>query len=244
MRTSLPCSETLGYHMKMLPLSVRRQHFLNYICRMEIIFGTQNKGKLAEARAICRKLGKIYGIELEAVPMPEKADIPEDGDSYRANSLQKAEWIWNRYHKSCFADDSGLEVAALGGAPGIHTARYCDRNFSSGMDKLLFELEQKGAMEATERKASFECCITLILAPEDCPAGMEAGKAYYFNGHCPGTISKEKCGCGGFGFDPVFMAEATPGLCMAEIDEDLKNSISHRALALEAMFKHLAMVKQ
>lgn len=197
---------------------------------MELIFGTQNKGKLSEARLICDRLGKKYGVDVTVVPMPEKADIPEDGNSYRENSLQKAGWIWARYGKACFADDSGLEVAALGGAPGIHTARYCDRDFASGMDKLLFELKELGAMAPQQRRASFECCITLIVD----------GVPHFFFGSCKGGISLEKCGGAGFGFDPVFIADETPGKCMAELDDDLKNTISHRALALEEMFRFLA----
>lgn len=207
---------------------------------MELIFGTQNRGKLAEAQFICDRLGAEYGIEIKVLPMPEKADIPEDGDSYMANSLQKAQWIWERYGKSCFTDDSGLEVAALDGAPGIHTARYCDRNFESGMDKLLFELEKTGAVEPDSRRASFECCITLILSEDDAPQGVEAGKPLFFEGSCKGSISPCKCGSAGFGFDPVFIADATPGLCMAQLEDEQKNMISHRGLALREMFRYLA----
>lgn len=197
---------------------------------MELIFATQNKGKLAEARDICERLGRIYGVQVSVVPMPDKIDIPEDGQTYRENSLIKARWIWEKYHKGCFADDSGLEVAALGGAPGIHTARYCDRNFASGMDKLLHELGECGATAPEQRKASFECCITLITD----------GTPRFFDGHCPGRISESKCGSMGFGFDPVFIADATPGKCMAELEDEKKNSISHRALALEEMFRYLS----
>lgn len=182
---------------------------------------------------ICDMLGRKYGIEVKVLPMPQKADIPEDGDSYQANSLQKAQWIWDKYGKPCFADDSGLEVAALDGAPGIHTARYCDRDFASGMDKLLHELKERGAMEPEQRKASFECCIALIMD----------GKAEFFHGHCPGQISMEKTGDAGFGFDPVFIADATPSKCMAQLDDEMKNSISHRALALEKMFIFLSQMK-
>lgn len=206
---------------------------------MELIFGTQNKGKLAEAQQICDRLGCKYGIQVHVMPMPDKIDIPEDGDSYHANSLIKAQWIWEHYGKSCFADDSGLEVAALGGAPGIHTARYCDRNFASGMDKLLHELDMCGARSAESRKASFECCITLFLTPEDAPQGVPAGEPLVFDGHCHGQISDKKYGSAGFGFDPVFIADAVPGKCLAELEDEHKNTISHRALALEEMFRFL-----
>lgn len=189
---------------------------------------------------ICDRLGRKYGIGIKVLPMPEKADIPEDGNSYLENSSQKALWIWRRYGKSCFADDSGMEVAALGGAPGIHTARYCDRNFANGMDKLLHELDMAGAVTPEQRKAAFKCCITLILSPEDAPQGVQAGEVLAFEGCCSGRISDRRCGSAGFGFDPVFIADAAPGLCMAELDDEKKNSISHRALALEEMFRYLA----
>lgn len=211
---------------------------------MELIFATQNKGKLREAQEICDVLGARYGVQVTVLPMPEKADIPETGSSYMENSMQKAQWIWERYGASCFADDSGLEVEALGGAPGIHTARYCHRDFASGMDSLLYELEQKGAMEPQQRRASFECCITLMLSSTDAPQGVEAGKPLFFEGHCQGRISPCKCGDQGFGFDPVFMPDAHPDMCMAQLEDSVKNLISHRGLALEQMFRFLANKKQ
>lgn len=200
---------------------------------MELIFATANMGKVREAQEICDVLGRKYGVEVTVVPMPEKLDIPETGTSYRENSLQKAAFVWDRYGKSCMADDSGLEVEALDGAPGIYTARYCGRDFESGMDRLLYELEQKGAMSPSERKASFECCITLFLEDNGVP------QVYSFDGHCSGRISGRKCGSEGFGYDPVFMPDAEPGFCMAELPEDRKNMISHRGLALEEMFRFL-----
>lgn len=207
---------------------------------MEVIFATQNKGKLQEAQQICDYFGAKYGIQLVVKPMPEKADIPETGNTYRENSLQKARWIWEKYGCSCFADDSGLEVEALGGAPGIHTARYCHRDFATGMDSLLYELKEKGAVEPEQRRASFECCISLILSADDAPAGVKAGEALFFDGHCYGKISPCKCGDQGFGFDPVFMPDAFPDKCMAQLPEMDKNLISHRGLALEQMFRFLA----
>lgn len=194
---------------------------------MELMFATGNAGKVREARDICESLGKIYGINISVVPMPDKVDIPETGNTYSENSLQKARYVWERYGVDCIADDSGLEVEALGGAPGIYTARYCDRNFADGIDKLLFELKRLGAEKPEQRKGSFECCITLILG----------GKPYQFLGHCPGRINSDRCGSFGFGFDPVFIADATPGFCMAELPEQKKNLVSHRGLAMEEMFK-------
>lgn len=213
---------------------------LIFCAAMELIFATQNKGKLKEAQQICDVLGRRYGVCITVLPMPEKADIPETGTTYRENSLQKVQWIWERYGRSCFADDSGLEVDALDGAPGIHTARYCDRNFESGMDKLLHELGERGAVQPQQRKASFQCCISLVLSADDAPQGVEAGKALFFDGECRGRISESKCGDAGFGFDPVFMPDAYPDKCMAELPELEKNLISHRGMALERLFQFLS----
>lgn len=197
---------------------------------MELMFATGNAGKLREAQEICDVLGRKYGVQVTVRPMPEKVDIPETGSTYEENSLQKAQYVWDRWHCDCIADDSGLEVEALDGAPGIYTARYCDRDFASGIDKLLFELDRLGADTPDKRRGSFECCITLI----------QGGRAHVFRGHCPGTIHSEKCGAAGFGFDPVFIADSTPGLCMAQLDEEKKNIVSHRGLAMEEMFRYLA----
>ena len=197
---------------------------------MEFIFATGNPGKVREVQEICDVLGTKYGIDVKVLPMPEKLDIPETGESYRENSLQKASFVWDRYHCNCFADDSGLEVDALDGAPGIYTARFCGRDFASGINKLLHLLDEKGARSPQQRRAAFKCCITLIVD----------GKVFAFDGNCPGTISDKICGDGGFGFDPVFIADATPLLCMAQLPENEKNMISHRGLAMEKMFQWLS----
>lgn len=200
---------------------------------MELIFATGNPGKIKEAQQICDSLASKWGVNIRIKPLPDKLDIPETGESYEENSLQKARFVWEKYHCDCIADDSGLEVEALGGAPGIYTARYCDRNFANGMDKLLHELAQKKAMEPEQRKASFECCLTAVID----------GVILSFRGSCPGSISLEKCGDQGFGFDPVFIADSTPGQCMAELPDEKKNLISHRGLAFEKMFRYLATEK-
>lgn len=198
---------------------------------MELIFATGNAGKVMEAQQICDVLGKRHGLQIRLVPMPEKVDIPETGDTYAENSRQKAAFVWERYGKNCFADDSGLEVDVLGGAPGVHTARYCDRDFASGMDKLLYEMDKAGATaDPSTRRGAFRCCITLVLD----------GKFHSFEGTCPGHIALGKNGSEGFGFDPVFIADALPGQTLAQLPAEIKNPISHRGLALEKMFEFLS----
>lgn len=197
---------------------------------MELIFATGNAGKLREVQQICDILGPKYGLSVKVHPMPDKADIPETGSSYVENSLQKAQYVWDRYHRPCIADDSGMEVEALGGGPGIYTARYCGRNFSLGIEKLLGELKDLGADTPQKRRGSFVCCLTLIAG----------GVSRHFLGCCPGTISDRPRGVAGFGFDPVFIPDAAPLECMAELEDSRKNSISHRALAMEELFRFLA----
>jgi len=192
---------------------------------MELIFATGNPGKVREVQQICDTIGKEFGISLTIKPMPDKVDIPETGDTYHENALQKAEYVWKRYGKNCMADDSGLEVDCLGGAPGLHTARYCGHDFIKGIDKLLEEMKGED-----DRRAAFKCCIALIIN----------GETYYFDGACHGRIALEAKGAAGFGFDPVFIPDATQGRRMAELPEQEKNRISHRGLAMRKMVEWLA----
>lgn len=202
---------------------------------MEMIFASANEGKLREVREILDLLTEKYGpLGLDVKPMPEKFDIPETGNTYAENSLQKAQFIWDRYHEPCFADDSGLEVDELDGAPGIHTARYCGRNFVSGMDHLLAVLKERGALAPERRRAAFRCCITVIID----------GVSHSFEGTCPGTISLEKGGEGGIGYDPVFIPDEGDGRTMAQMEKKGKNQISHRRIALEGMIEWLLSNKK
>ena len=196
---------------------------------MELIFATSNKGKLREAREI---LGDDYVLRSSAEAGITE-DIPETGSSFRENSLQKAEYIWKKCGCNCFSDDSGLEVDALGGAPGIYSARYAGEghDFDRNISKLLHELsllDAKALIEgkaAPERTARFRCVVTLILD----------GEAHFFEGSIEAHIAYSRSGNGGFGYDPVFIPDAFPDRSLAEVPEDVKNSISHRGEALRKM---------
>ena len=185
---------------------------------MKLVFASGNRGKIREALEI---LGE--GFELLT---PAEAgileDIPETGQTLRENSLQKARYLYERTGMDCFADDTGLEVDCLGGAPGIHTARYAGeaKDPAANIDKLLREMEKAGG----ERTARFRTVVTLIVG----------GETRYFEGVMEGSIAKARSGAGGFGYDPVFMPEGYD-CTAAELSEEQKNAISHRGKALRAM---------
>ena len=193
---------------------------------MKIIFASANPGKIREASEI---LGEDYEIVTPA-DAGITEDIPETGNTLRENSLQKAMYIYERTGCDCFADDTGLEVDALGGAPGVHTARYGgpERDFNANMDRLLRELG-----DTEDRKARFRTCVTLILE----------GETYFFDGVMDGSIARSKSGKGGFGYDPVFLPDGCNGLSAAEIGEEHKNAISHRGRALRAMADFIKKVR-
>ena len=205
---------------------------------MKLVFATGNAGKLREASEI---LGEGFElVSLAQVGVDE--DIPETGKTLRANSLQKAQYLFDKVGCNCFADDTGLEVDALGGAPGVYTARYAgdDKDFNKNMDKVLYELsvlegEAKMAaslglkMKPVSRRARFKSVLTLIIN----------GEIKMFEGTLEGVISREKSGNGGFGYDPIFIADEFPGQTLADISEEEKNAISHRGKALRAMAEWL-----
>ena len=205
---------------------------------MKLVFATGNIGKLREASEI---LGEGFElVSLAQVGVDE--DIPETGNTLRANSLQKAQYLYDKLGCNCFADDTGLEVDALGGAPGVYTARYAGegKDFNANMDKVLYELsvresEAKMAeslglkVKPVSRRARFKSVITLIIN----------GEIKMFEGTLEGEISREKSGNGGFGYDPIFIADEFPGMTLADISEEEKNAISHRGKALRAMAQWL-----
>ena len=194
---------------------------------MEIIFATGNAHKVIEAQ---KALGDSFTLI-----MPKELgldqEIPENGDTLQANAIEKAEFLWNKFGKNCFADDIGLEVDALGGAPGVYTARYAgpDKGSDANMSKLLAELsalEQNG--EKISRRARFRTVVALIID----------GKTHIFNGVLEGKIATERSGSQGFGYDPVFIPDGYDKT-LAEISLDEKNAISHRGKAMRALAEFL-----
>ena len=191
---------------------------------MEIVFATNNLHKLHEISALLSHNFKILGLQ----DLNISEEIPEDHDTLEENASQKAWFIYNRTGRSCFADDTGLEVDSLEGAPGVYSARYSrmgTRVFpelppaEGNIKKLL--LEMKG-ME--NRSARFRTVIALILD----------GVEQRFEGICEGHISERPTGLEGFGYDPVFIPKSNT-LSFAEMDLEEKNKISHRAKAVQSL---------
>ena len=167
----------------------------------------------------------MVGDKFEIVSLADidcHEDIPETADTLEGNALLKARFVHERYGLDVFADDTGLEVDALGGQPGVHTARYAypDRNDNeANVDKLLRELQS-----ATNRKAHFRTVIALIIG----------GEEYLFEGRVDGHITETRRGTEGFGYDPVFSPEDT-GKTFAELGVEVKNRLSHRARAVQKL---------
>lgn len=189
----------------------------------KLVFATNNQHKLEEIRA-------ILGSKLEILSLADigcDADIPETAETLEGNALIKAHYVYDNYKLDCFADDTGLEVDALHGLPGVHTARYAypDRHDpEANMIKLLEALR-----ENNDRNARFRTVIALI----------EKGKEHLFEGVVEGVIAREKSGTQGFGYDPVFIPEGN-SKTFAELGEDIKNTISHRARAVQKLAEYLA----
>lgn len=196
---------------------------------MKIVFATNNQHKLQEIREI---LGDQFEI-LSLADIGCHEDIPETGNTLEANAHQKAEYVFDHYHIDCFADDTGLEVDALGGAPGVHSARYADgtdHNSEANMAKLLRELGDND-----NRKARFRTVISLIQMEGGNPV---CSREYQFEGVVEGRIDREKHGSEGFGYDPVFIPEGYDK-SFAELGEEIKNQISHRARAVKKLAEWL-----
>ncbi|MCD8292708.1 MAG: non-canonical purine NTP diphosphatase [Prevotellaceae bacterium] len=186
-----------------------------------LVFATNNAHKFQEVTDMLQ--GSIVLLRLKDIGC--EADIPETAGTLEGNALQKARFIYDNYHVDCFADDTGLEVEALHGAPGVYSARYAGEahDAEANMQKLLLNLQHE-----TNRKARFRCVFTLI----------EHGEVHQFEGIVNGTITQEKHGKEGFGYDPLFIPDGYKET-FAEMDETRKNQISHRARALQKLVAYL-----
>lgn len=187
----------------------------------EIIFATNNAHKLSEVQA-------VLGDRFRLVTLAEcgiTEEIPEDAPTLEGNALQKARYVHERTGADCFADDTGLEVDALDGAPGVHSARYAtDGHDFAANNRLLL----RNLAGAADRRAHFRTVIALILD----------GREYLFEGRVDGRIAESEAGCGGFGYDPLFVPEGFDKT-FAEMGADEKNAISHRGRAVRRLVEFL-----
>ena len=193
---------------------------------MKLCLATNNAHKIEELQAL---LGENFQLQtLNEIGCND--DIPETADTFQGNSLLKAMYVWERFQINCIADDSGLEVEALNGEPGIFSARYAGEhgNHAKNMDKLLQNL---AGIE--NRKAQFRCVITLIIN----------GLPHFFEGIIRGKIIQEKHGSQGFGYDPLFVPDGY-NRTFAEMSIEEKNPISHRGLAVAKMIEFLEKLQQ
>ena len=205
---------------------------------MKIVFATNNQHKLSEIRS-------ILGDSIEVLSLNDigcDVDIPETGTTLEENALQKVQYVYDHYHIDCFADDTGLEVDALDGAPGVYSARYASMASDSGqtcpashdseanMTRLLKELGNNN-----NRKARFRTVIALIHKKDVCPCGCTSIKEIHkFEGIIEGEIIRERRGGEGFGYDPIFQPDGYDQT-FAELGMDIKNHISHRARATQKL---------
>ena len=198
---------------------------------MKIVFATNNQHKLSEIR-------QILGSSIEVLSLSDigcNVDIPETGTTLEENALQKAQYVYDHYHIDCFADDTGLEVEALNGAPGVYSARYAavgcaatpsqpiDHDSEANMTRLLYELG-----ENNNRRARFRTVIALI----------QQGTVHEFEGIVTGEIIRERRGGEGFGYDPIFQPDGYDQT-FAELGVEVKNQISHRARATQKLADYL-----
>ncbi len=187
---------------------------------MKIVFATNNLNKIKEVQALLPSTIQIVGLgDIGCIE-----DIPETSSTIEGNAMQKANYIKEHYGFDCFADDTGLEVESLHGAPGVYSARYAGeaKDANANMDKLLKELKEK-----ENRKAQFKTVIALVANK----------KIKTFTGICSGSITKDKRGKGGFGYDPVFLPDGYT-LTFAELSLSEKNKIGHRGKAVRQLIEY------
>lgn len=199
---------------------------------VEIVFASGNMHKVEEAQ-------KIVGTRFKIITPAQlgfDGEIPETHETIPENSEEKVRFIWNKFHKPCFADDTGLEVDALNGEPGVYSARYAGepKSFERNVEKLLFNMQD---VPDGKRTAHFRCVVSYIDA---------TGAMTQFEGRCNGHINRIPVNKGGFGYDPVFVPDEiqdgvpnTDGITMSEMSMEGKNAISHRGKAMEKLVKFL-----
>lgn len=190
--------------------------------KRKIVFATNNEHKLKEIR-------EIVGSNIEILSLRDiecHEELPETAETIEGNALMKAKYVSEKYGVDCFADDTGLEVEILGGAPGVHTARYASAEGHDTVGNMTLLL--KNMKEKSNRRARFVTVIALI----------EQGHESTFEGICNGEIATEPRGEAGFGYDPVFVPEGTE-LTFAEMGSDMKNKLSHRGKATRKLIEAL-----
>jgi len=188
---------------------------------MKLIFATNNKNKVEEIKHLTNQKFQIFTLQEVGIDI----DIPEPHNTLEANATEKSSTIYKLTNEAVFSEDTGLEVAALGGAPGVKSARYAGegRNMQDNIDKLLHELKDK-----TSRAAQFRTVASLIID----------GKEYLFEGICKGHITTTQDGTNGFGYDPVFIPEGS-NITFANMDITEKNKFSHRKKAVQKLIDFL-----
>ena len=188
---------------------------------MKIIFATNNKNKVEEIKHLSHQKFEIFTLQEVGIDI----DIPEPHDTLEANATEKSTTIYKLTNEAVFSEDTGLEVEALNGAPGVKSARYAGegRNMQDNIDKLLHELKDKPS-----RAAQFRTVVSLIIG----------GKEYQFEGICKGHITNEMDGTNGFGYDPVFIPVGSD-ITFANMDITEKNKFSHRKKAVQQLIDFL-----
>ncbi len=193
---------------------------------MELIFATNNRNKAEEIQQMLPDTIRVLTLKDVGI----EQDIPERQSTLEGNASEKAHFIYERYGRDCFADDTGLEVAALGGAPGVYSARYAgsDKDPQANMDKVLEQLKGED-----NRRACFRTVISMILE----------GEEMFFEGVVEGRLLREKKGDAGFGYDPIFLPEGS-SLTFAQMSMEEKNRISHRSRAIMKLANYLRQYSQ
>ena len=205
---------------------------MNYdMKKRKLVFATNNANKINEVKALLEACGPSVSERYQVLSLRDigcNEDIPENSNTFAGNALQKAEYVNVHYDVDCFADDSGLEVRALGMDPGVRSARYAmdegfDHNSEANNDKLLRKLKR-----VRDRSAQFRTVIVLLMD----------GKMQEFEGVCRGSITTERSGSQGFGYDPIFRPQGYD-ITFAEMSMEEKNAISHRGKAVRALVEYL-----